>query len=91
MTDPIREDGALVDVERPKMEPEFGKWMPIETVPEWERVLVYCPINKTGDPSCFVHVFEAKAEQNGFFYDPVYSEWDGSGATHWMPLPEPPK
>lgn len=58
-------------------------WQPIETIPDDEelRVLIYDP--KHG-------VCEARASKNGSYGDPVYWEWDGKGATHWMPLPEPP-
>jgi hypothetical protein len=59
-------------------------WQPIETAPNDERpVLVYVPGERP--------VFEAIVTSEGWFYDPTYSEWDGKGATHWMPLPEPPK
>ncbi len=65
----------------------MSKWQPIETVPPpgdkgGARVLIY-------DPT-FDLVMEARAYSDGRFFDPVYWEWDGTGATHWMPLPDPP-
>lgn len=61
----------------------MSDWQPIETVPKDVSVLVY-------DPTGRGHVFEALAQPDGRYYDPVYSEWDGLGVTHWMPLPAPP-
>jgi hypothetical protein len=58
-------------------------WQLIASVPNQERVLVYAPQQ-------FPQVFEAIAEPDGSFSDPVYHEWDGTGATHWMPKPAPP-
>lgn len=63
----------------------MSEWQPISTVPINTRVLVYAPSSK------YVKVFEATAYPDGQFFDPVYTEWDGGGATHWMPLPSPPK
>lgn len=65
-----------------------GGWQPITTVPNEGSVLVYVPANKEKGIST---VFEALAEPNGDFEDPVYSEWDGKGATYWRPLPAPPQ
>lgn len=62
------------------------EWHPIATVPAGQRVLVYRPFFSKDVPT----VFEALAEPDGSYGDPVYSEWDGEGATHWMPLPDPP-
>jgi hypothetical protein len=61
------------------------EWKPIETVEPWARVLVYRP-----DITPDKQVFEALATPDGGYSDPVYAEWDGFGATHWMPLPAPP-
>lgn len=59
-------------------------WKPIETTPDDDRsVLVYVP-------GSHKEVFEALATKTGRYYDPVYNEWDGDGATHWMPLPKAP-
>lgn len=60
-------------------------WQPIETVPAGKPVLVFVP----GDEAR--PVLEAQAYPDGRFYDPTYDEWCGDGATHWMPLPDPPK
>ena len=61
------------------------EWNPIETVEPDARVLVFCP---RLDPD--KQVFEALARPNGEYSDPVYYEWDGTGATHWMPIPSGP-
>lgn len=66
----------------------MSEWQPIETAPRnGECVLVY-------DPS-FVSrpVLEARMmEQGGLYCDPTYYEWfSTTEATHWQPLPEPPK
>jgi hypothetical protein len=67
----------------------IGEWQPIETAPmDGEtRVLVY-------HPGGYHEVCEARlwrSRDEIVYQDPVYDEWNGSGATHWMPLPEPPK
>ena len=59
----------------------MAEWQPIETVPTETRVLIFDPTWR---------VCEAFADPNGHYFDPRYDEWDGTGATHWMPLPEPP-
>lgn len=61
-------------------------WNPITTVPQNARVLVFDPAMPSGR-----EVFEATAKPDGTYHDPVYCEWDGTGATHWMPLPHPPR
>jgi len=64
------------------------RWRPIETIPCNDpecSFLIYAPLSPQKQ------VFEARANKCGAFYDPVYDEWSGTGATHWMPLPEPPK
>jgi len=61
------------------------KWQPIETLPDAYEdvpVLIYDPVEWG--------VCEARASRNGNYCDPVYYEWSYSGATHWMPLPDPP-
>jgi len=61
------------------------EWLPINTLPlGGATVIVYVPRDKRP-------VFEAEAFPDGSFEDPTYSEWDGNGATHWMPLPMPPE
>lgn len=60
-------------------------WRPIGTLPKQDvndTVLVYAPT---------LGVFHAHASSDGKFSDPVYDEWFYDGATHWAPLPEPPK
>lgn len=60
----------------------WHEWRLIETLPnDYETVIVFVPGR---DP------FEAMACRNGTYEDPVYNEWDGEGATHWMPKPPPP-
>lgn len=60
----------------------MSEWKTIETVNDGDRVLVYMP---EGNLVC-----EALAYQDGSCGDPLYSEWSSDGATHWMPLPNPP-
>lgn len=55
------------------------KWQPIETAPEDEFVLVWCP-DYNGEEE---HVI-AMLGPLGWW--PRYC-----GPTHWMPLPEPPE
>lgn len=69
----------------------MSEWRPIETVPPGRRVIVFVPGMTVGNGDSDARVFEAIAEPDGSYQDPVYSEWNGPGATHWMPLPEPPK
>lgn len=61
------------------------EWKPIESVPmQGVDAIVYAP-KELEKP-----VFEAFVFPSGTYYDPCYDEWSGEGATHWMPLPEPP-
>lgn len=68
------------------------EWQPIETVEDGARVIVFVPnwaddeLHNGADPC----VFEAVAYKDGSFGDPVYSEWDGDGATMWAALPPRP-
>lgn len=60
----------------------MSEWQPIETIEDGSEVVIFDP--KYGK------VFHAVAWKNGDYADPIYSEWDGIGATHWQPLPAPP-
>lgn len=62
---------------------EEGAWQPISTVENGSEVLIFDPKHRK--------VYHALAWKNGEYADPIYTEWDGSGATHWMPLPKPPE
>lgn len=62
----------------------MSKWRDISTVTDGDRVIVFVP-SQAERP-----VFEAEVNRDGKYWDPVYYEWDGSGATMWQPLPEPP-
>jgi len=56
----------------------MSEWQPIETAPFDERnVLVYW------DMGCIT--------MEDFAYDSNPQRWAERGATHWMPLPEPPR
>ena len=69
----------------------MSEWQPIETAPENEKVLLYCPFRH------FTNIERIEvdyASKQRYFSNgkPVF----GSGshhawATHWMPLPNPPK
>lgn len=65
-------------------------WQPIETAPRDGTIVDLWRPNYGGERLC-AYRWEQLSEGNGFF-SPV-----GSGycvvrdATHWMPLPEPPK
>lgn len=56
------------------------EWRPIETAPEDEFVLVWCPDYNGEDR----HVIAIWGCVTGWW--PKYC-----GPTHWMPLPEPPE
>lgn len=71
-----------------------GKWHPIESAPEAEPILVFCPKAHRGLDSCEVVVI--------VHIEGVRSYWTNGGPngggdfeispapTHWMPLPNPP-
>jgi hypothetical protein len=68
----------------------MSEWQPLSALPPHQvgighRVIVFAPNIRDNGP-----VFEARLESDGSFEDPHYDRWSGSGATHWMPLPEPP-
>ena len=72
----------------------MADWQPIETAPEHDPILVWCPkINRGGDSAEVVILYRDDGEMcfwtNGggnaggdLYFDPL--------PTHWMPLPEPP-
>ena len=66
-----------------------NEWLPIETIPEGHAggnpVLLYYPM-LAKDPDFPGHPFTLS--------NPVYAgngNAKAEGATHWMPIPEPPK
>lgn len=71
------------------------EWMPIETAPEREAILVYGGIWQSEiNDSCsaaesisLVSKIDGRFEEMGGTY---YSTWV-KNPTHWMPLPAPPK
>jgi len=77
----------------------MNEWQPIETAPKdgtW--VLVFGSISDEGDERTTA-VAQYTDDLNGrktrghwqfAWYDGGYHGWVGN-ATHWMPLPEPPK
>ncbi len=69
----------------------MGEWKPIETAPKDETgLLLYVPIES--------FIFVASAYWNKH-YKEWHLAWTGltnkpikvTGATHWMPFPDPPK
>lgn len=57
------------------------QWQPIETAPSDVEVLMFCPTR---------HVSNMERVEVGVYHNTkggTYNQW----ATHWMPLPEPPK
>lgn len=69
-------------------EQQVGEWQPIETAPKGERFLT---TTKLSDGS-----FGQVGISHSFFcYEVNTRDWkitgDDPGATHWMPLPTPPK
>jgi hypothetical protein len=68
-----------------------GVWSPIETAPENQTVLLYCPDRGVFNKE---RIELGKAAQGSYFADGrrIGGTWSyHSWATHWMPLPEPPK
>ena len=63
------------------------KWMPIETAPQDQKILVYC----AEENEYYVAFLE-----NGIFYRHGGEQFDPDSLandetpTHWMPLPAPP-
>ena len=67
---------------------EAQQWQPIETAPENELVLLYCP--ETGCVSNKERVeldYASQGWRNEVANNMSYHSW----ATHWMPLPKPPQ
>lgn len=61
----------------------MSEWQPIETAPDGEcEILIW-------DGSC--NVANHGWEEGGRVVWMVSGEFAVRGATHWMPLPEPPK
>lgn len=69
----------------------MSKWHPIETAPTDQWILVY-------EPSNYSPVLAVMLDEDGIWYEGEYGRaimgvnWMSDiGATHWMPLPEPPE
>lgn len=62
------------------------EWQPIETAPEDEFVLVWCP-----DFYCYEYGIAVLGGEEGHWltYEGDYEL--ESAPTHWMPLPKPPE
>ena len=73
----------------------MSEWQPIETCPEDGEFLAYDPVAGKQDVCTFWAEIRGKryvlAVQLDGEYGPGDHEFMGDRATHWMPLPEPPK
>ncbi|MCG8345377.1 MAG: DUF551 domain-containing protein [Chlorobiales bacterium] len=66
----------------------FNEWQPIETAPHNEIVVLYCPDRDGISNRERIEIdFASRGTRNAFSSDISCHSW----ATHWMPLPEPPK
>lgn len=70
----------------------MSEWQPIETAPEGCEFLAYDPVADKFDVCARIgflsdRVFQTQVDGE---YGPSDDEFDGSRATHWMPLPESP-
>lgn len=61
-------------------------WQPIETAPKDGMVLVYCPDARQGKEIVAAQLKAGKP----FLVSGIFA-FDHAPATHWMPLPPPPK
>lgn len=69
---------------------EKHKWQPIETAPkDFSEILLFYPGTEVYDEKTLIGFFDLDFEK----WHPYGQHWDGytRDATHWMPLPEPPK
>lgn len=70
-------------------EPAEPQWQPIETAPANVKVLLYCPDRGCQSNKERIELDYAKFGQriDGISSSMSFHSW----ATHWMPLPKPPK
>ena len=74
-------------------------WQPIETAPkDGTTILIACRNRVTAGDWVEPRVFYVNGEPEYNEFDPYWQSWDGGFllegehvATHWMPLPDPPK
>lgn len=73
-------------------------WLPIETVPTGENVLLYWPYGERGGGGMECAVVFPDDDPSGFNFwthggPNAGTDWaprNGERPTHWMPLPAPP-
>lgn len=83
------------------MESALSDWQPIETVPMDQWVLVYGDPYSTDGPRFGISMAQVETSEWWERVSPTQQElrsrseviWEGGEvfATHWMPLPTPPK
>lgn len=64
----------------------MAEWMPIETAPHGESVLLYCPERGPTNPERVELGCASTGHRNAIGSTVSRHAW----ATHWMPLPAPP-
>ena len=72
------------------------KWQPIKTVPKDGSVfLVYGPnlVHEDFNPEGIEFAMHNGQEMVGSLWNPVHDHWElvPIRATHWIPLPQPPR
>lgn len=72
------------------------EWQPIETAPKgWTAILVGCNYYRHGKSQVTLAWYDRGMWVEGSYWDDDEEEYVASQcefkATHWMPLPEPPK
>lgn len=65
---------------------ERDEWLPVETAPHGEDVLLYCPAYGFASPACV----EVGPYSSGWRRDGYSTMSYHARATHWRPLPPPP-
>jgi len=69
----------------------MSDWQPIETAPKDGEFLAYDPIAKKHDICHWEGSLGCFQVQCDGIFGPEEDEFDGTRATHWQPLPNPPK
>lgn len=92
----------MTELHHPAGEPKFGEWLPIESAPrDGTRVLACCLGSdgaRTTHEVWWSTPYESAPLKHGCWrhdggmamLSADLNDWR-FGATHWMPLPEPPK
>lgn len=65
----------------------MNEWQPIDTAPRNVLVLLYCPELCQSNPERIELDYASHGARVGQTSTISFHSW----ATHWMPLPEPPK